>query len=247
MATKQTEDEAAATRQSDQGQKRHSGEQRQADQQAQASRNDQEQRPSQNRGSQTSQDSRLARRDMPSAFMTPFTLLQRVLTDDLASLFDQSIGRRSQAASRARPADRDLISWLPTIDVVQQGSELVVRADVPGVAADDLTVELSEDAMTISGERHEGRADENGGVYRFERAHGAFFREIPLPKGAIVDQAKASFKDGVLEIRVPAPPERVPRGRRLEIAQNDQVVATRDANKEDAPKRDDDPSSQQKR
>jgi HSP20 family protein len=202
---------------------------------------------SQNRGSQTSQDNRLARRDMSSAFMSPFTLLQRFFTDDIATLFDQSIGRRGQVPSRARPTDRNLIFWVPTIDVVQQGSELVVRADVPGIAPDDLTVEISEDAITISGERQEGRADENGGVYRFERAYGAFFREIPLPEGAIVDQAKATFKDGVLEIRVPAPPEQVSRGRRLEIAKDDQATPTRDANKEDAPKHTDEPSSQQKR
>jgi HSP20 family protein len=161
---------------------------------------------------------------MSSAFMSPFTLLQRFFTDDIATLFNQSIARRGRVPSRVRPADRNLIFWVPTIDVVQEGSELVVRADIPGVAADDLTVEVCEGAITISGERQEGRADENGGVYRFERAYGAFFREIPLPEGAIVDQAKASFKDGVLEIRVPAPPDQVSRGRRLEIGKDEQVA-----------------------
>jgi HSP20 family protein len=51
----------------------------------------------------------------------------------------------------ARQTYRDLISWAPKVDVVQQGNEFVVRADVPGVAADDLTVEIGEDAITISG------------------------------------------------------------------------------------------------
>lgn len=107
--------------------------------------------------------------------------------------------------------------------MVQRGNELVIRADLPGLNADDVTVEISDDTITISGERQEERADQNNGVYRYERAYGAFFREIPLPEGAIADQAKASFKDGVLEIAVPAPPEQVSRGRRLEISRGDQA------------------------
>jgi len=54
-------------------------------------------------------------------------------------------------------------------------------------------------------------------VYRSERSYGGFSRTIRLPEGAMTDQARASFKDGVLEIRMPAPPEQVTRGRRLEI------------------------------
>jgi HSP20 family protein len=76
---------------------------------------------------------------------------------------------------------------------------------------------VTDDAIVLSGQRKEEHVEDGGSVYRFERTYGAFFREIPLPEGAIVDQAKASFKDGVLEITVPAPPEQVSRGRRLEI------------------------------
>ena len=75
-------------------------------------------------------------------------------------------------------------------------------------------------AITISGERKQEHVEEKGSVYRFERTYGAFHREIPLPEGAIADQAKAAFKDGVLAITVPAPPEQVSRGRRLEISRD---------------------------
>ena len=110
------------------------------------------------------------------------------------------------------------IAWMPKIDVVQRNNELVIRADLPGVNPDDVVVEISEDAITISGERKQEHVEENGSVYRYERTHGTFYREIPLPAGAIANQAKASFKDGVLEIIAPAPPEQVSRGRRLEIS-----------------------------
>ena len=163
----------------------------------------------------------LERRNPSSLFMSPFTLLQRFFTDDLSAALDQSVGRRHRASK---------------VDVVQQGNELLVRADVPGVDATDLTVEISEDAITISGERKEDRVEENGGVYRVERAYGSFFREIPLPEGAIVDQAKARFKDGVLEITVPAPSAQVSRGRRLDISRDDNAEArkrTTDAERSD--------------
>ena len=57
-------------------------------------------------------------------------------------------------------------------------------------------------------------------MYRSERTYGSFYRQIPLPEGAMTDQAKASFKDGVLEITMPAPPDQVTRGRRLEIKES---------------------------
>jgi HSP20 family protein len=157
----------------------------------------------------------IARRDA-FPFASPFSLLQRFFNDDLMSLFDDLGTRRTQAAPATRA--QTAMAWTPKIDVVQRNNELVVRADLPGINPDDVSVEISDDAITISGERKQEHVEENGSVYRFERTHGAFYREIPLPKGAIANQAKASFKDGVLEITAPAPPEQVSRGRRLEIS-----------------------------
>ena len=99
-----------------------------------------------------------------------------------------------------------------------EGNELVIRADLPGLKADDVIVEVGDDAITISGEREQQHEDERGSVYRVERIYGRFLRTIPLPPGAMADQAKATFSNGVLEITVPSPPEQVSRGRRLEIA-----------------------------
>jgi len=160
-------------------------------------------------------DSQIARRDA-FPFASPFALLQRFFNDDLMSLFDELGGRRGQStpATRAQTA----IPWQPKIDVVHRHNELVVRADLPGMNPDDVAVEIGDNAITISGERKQEQVEESGSVYRFERTYGTFYREIPLPEGAITNQAKAAFKDGVLEITVPAPPEQVSRGRRLEIS-----------------------------
>ena len=172
------------------------------------------------RGDPRAEDSRrrdtgMARRDT-FPFTSPFSLLHRLFNDDLMSLFGEPGTRRTEVAPAMR--GQTAVAWMPKIDVVQRDNELVVRADLPGVNPDDVTVEISDDAITISGERKQEHVEEHGSVYRFERTHGAFYREIPLPKGAIANQAKASFKDGVLEITAPAPPEQVARGRRLEIS-----------------------------
>jgi len=231
MATKETD--AAATRQNQQRQERQSGEQSQGRQQNQADQQDQAQRDASGRQGQAGQDNRLARRDPSSGFMSPFTLLQRFFNDDVGSLFGQFAGHRGGMMRQAGGSNRDVTSWVPKVDVVQRGDQLVVRADLPGVKPDDVTVEISDDAITISGDRQDEHVEERGDIYRFERSYGAFLREIPLPEGAMVDQAKASFKGGVLEITVPAPPEQVSRGRRLEISQDDQAGKS-DVNKEGA-------------
>jgi HSP20 family protein len=83
------------------------------------------------------------------------------------------------------------------------------------MSKDDVTVDLTEHAITIQGERKHEHEEERGGYYHSERSYGSFSRTIPLPDGAMTDQAKANFKNGVLEITMPAPPATT--ARRLEI------------------------------
>jgi len=107
--------------------------------------------------------------------------------------------------------------WAPQIEVSQQNNELVVRADLPGMKREDISVDIRENELTISGERRQEQENNAGGYYQSERSYGSFYRVIPLPEGAMADQANATFKNGVLEVRMPAPPEQVTRGRKLEI------------------------------
>ena len=80
-----------------------------------------------------------------------------------------------------------------------------------------MKVEINDNVLTIQGERKQEHEEEREGWYRNERSYGSFYRAIPLPEGTISDSAKASFKNGVLEITLQAPPQEVSRGRRLEI------------------------------
>ena len=132
----------------------------------------------------------------------PFQTLER-FAEGMNRIFDEiGLGRGGARVSGYEGA----MTWAPRVDVSQHKGELIIRADVPGVDKDDLKINVTEDTVTIHGERHRAQEEERDGVYRCERSHGAFYRSIALPPGTATDQAKASFKDGVLEIRMPAAP-----------------------------------------
>ena len=100
--------------------------------------------------------------------------------------------------------------WVPATDMIETKDHLVLRADLPGVREDDLSVEIKDGLLTISGERKEDQTDEAEGYYRFERVHGAFARSLSLPDGIKPEAVDARFENGVLEVRIPKPEERKP-------------------------------------
>lgn len=117
-------------------------------------------------------------------------------------------------------SERESGMWSPQIETFQRGNEFIVRADLPGLSKDDVKVDLTEDSITLQGERREEHEEDREGYYRSERTYGSFYRVVPLPEGAIADSAKAQFNNGVLEIVLQAPPKEVSRGRRLEISES---------------------------
>jgi HSP20 family protein len=132
----------------------------------------------------------------------PFQALER-FADGVNRIFDElGLGRGGARVSGYEGA----MTWAPRVDVSQHKGELIIRADLPGVEKDDVKINVTEDTVTIHGERHRAQEEERDGVYRTERSFGAFYRSVALPPGTASDQAKASFKDGVLEIRMPAAP-----------------------------------------
>jgi HSP20 family protein len=91
----------------------------------------------------------------------------------------------------------------PAIDVFEKDGGLHVRAEVPGMTDKDLDIEVTEDSLTISGEKKEEKEVKEENYYRSERSYGKFTRRIPLPRTADSEKATAKFKDGVLEIDMP--------------------------------------------
>jgi HSP20 family protein len=102
------------------------------------------------------------------------------------------------------------------VEVSQTDSQYVVRAELPGLKPDDVQIEVTEDGLVLSGERTFERDLGKGGTHRTEIHYGRFYRVIPLPDGASVDQAKAKFENGVLEVTVPLAEETNKR-RRIQV------------------------------
>jgi len=112
--------------------------------------------------------------------------------------------------------------WTPEVEVFERDGHLTVRADLPGLKKEDVKVEVVDGALTISGERKDEKNEKGEGFYRTERTYGTFFRRIPLPEGAKAEESEATFKNGVLEVLMPAP-KREPTGRTLEIKEPTEV------------------------
>jgi HSP20 family protein len=101
--------------------------------------------------------------------------------------------------------------WIPAMDLVETGDEFVLRADLPGLAGDDVKIEVDDNVLTVSGERKSENEERKEGYYRVERAYGSFSRSLTLPEGVDPESVKASFDRGVLEVRIPKPEARKPR------------------------------------
>jgi HSP20 family protein len=82
---------------------------------------------------------------------------------------------------------------------------------------DDIKLDVSDDVLTIQGERNLEKKDEREGYCYSERNYGSFYRAVPLPDGAQAAKATANFQNGVLEVSVPVPARAEPKARRLEI------------------------------
>ena len=101
--------------------------------------------------------------------------------------------------------------WVPPMDLVEADDHFVLKADLPGLTEGDVSIEIQDNTLTISGERKAEHEARERGWYRIERSFGSFNRSLTLPDGVDADRIAASFTHGVLELRIPKPEERKPR------------------------------------
>jgi len=120
--------------------------------------------------------------------------------------------------------------WIPSMDVVETESHYVLRADLPGLGEEDVSIELDDNVLTVSGERKAEHQDKREGFVRIERAFGGFRRSLTLPEGVNPETVTATFDKGVLAVRIPKPEERKPR--RVAIQVGERPAAIEGAEKE---------------
>jgi HSP20 family protein len=100
---------------------------------------------------------------------------------------------------------RPLADWHPVCDVKENDKELIVHAELPGVDKDKVKLDVSQNILTVSGERSNVSRKENDRYHATERAYGYFSRSVALPDGVDPSSINATYKDGVLEVVVPKP------------------------------------------
>ena len=112
--------------------------------------------------------------------------------------FDQAFSDSAAASANGENSD-----WIPSVDIDQESDKFVVRADLPGVEPKDIQVTAENGVLTVAGERHFERKDEQSGKSRYERVAGRFVRRFTLPDNVQTDNIRARHSNGVLELTIP--------------------------------------------
>jgi HSP20 family protein len=125
---------------------------------------------------------------------------------DLRSRFDRVFGDDAEPRRQA---------WMPAVDVVRDDGALVLRADIPGIKPEEITIQVEDDVLTVSGAHEESTEEKEEDYVRRERRLGSFTRSMTLPRGVDASKIEAQTRHGVLEVRIPVPEE--PRKTSVEI------------------------------
>jgi HSP20 family protein len=132
----------------------------------------------------------------------PFQQLARMQQD-----IDAMLGRAGVRTSAAADAG----DWMPAMDVEQTGDGLVLRVDLPGIDPADVSVQVANGLLTVSGQRREEKEETHEGYVTRERRYGSFSRSLMLPEGVDEEDITADCRDGVLRISMPKPTTAQPR------------------------------------
>jgi HSP20 family protein len=139
----------------------------------------------------------------------PFAQLQRRMNSVFEDLFGRSSSDPWDAAGE----------FLPRVAVSETGKEVRISAELPGLDEKDVEVTVTNNMLTIKGEKKVEKEEEEGDYYHSERSYGYFDRTIALPQGIDADSAKAKFKKGVLKVTIPKKPEAQSSRRKIELTE----------------------------
>lgn len=131
------------------------------------------------------------------------------LRDEMNRLFTRTVGEAGGTSA-----------WTPVMDVFDHADAIVLKVELPGLAPEDIHIEVDDNVLTLKGERKFAEQIDEGRYYRLERPYGQFERSLTLPPAVKTDEITAHADDGVLEVRVPKAEEVKPR--RISVGQPSQ-------------------------
>jgi len=133
----------------------------------------------------------------PVSDLPPFVEHERQFEDLFRSHFPMTMA--PWWTRLAVPAGEDASS----VDIYEEGADVVVKAEIPGAKKEDIHVDINHKTVTIHGEKKKEEKVQRKNHARLERSYGSYVRTVNLPEEVQTDKARASFKDGVLQVRVP--------------------------------------------
>ncbi len=130
----------------------------------------------------------------------PYEEMRR-MRDWMDRMFEEVpyVGRRLPSETTGRALE----TVAPSVDVAEREDKLVIKADIPGVKKEDISVNVKGDMLEIGAERKEEKEEKGEGYVRRERTYGRYYRAIPLPVEVDAEKVNATFEDGVLSIEIP--------------------------------------------
>lgn len=155
----------------------------------------------------------------------PFTLL-RQMTSDVDRMFEKPAWPSFRWPAFRSRAATDTANWFPGIDVFEKDNQLITKVDLPGLKKEDVMVEVTDGHLAISGERKTEAEEKKEQFYKCEREYGSFYRVVPLPEGVKLEDVKATFTDGVLEVSIPLPARAEATPRKVEIQEAPKAAKT---------------------
>ena len=123
---------------------------------------------------------------------------------DMDRIMEDFFGRRMRPWWPERWSRREVMELeAPAVDLFEDKNEIVIKAELPGMEKENVEVKLTDHMLTIKGEKKKEEEVKEENYYRSERSYGSFIRTLELPADVHADKVKASFKNGILEVRLP--------------------------------------------
>ena len=148
---------------------------------------------------------------VPKDYWGPSWVSPAAMMSDIDRIFDDFRSEWERTFMVPRSFTTEFVR-APLIDLADNGKEYVLKAEVPGLNREDISIEVGENEIEISGETKAETSEENKekGYIRRERRYAKFYRSLPLPDSVVRDKVDAELKDGVLTVKLPksAPPEK---------------------------------------
>jgi len=126
----------------------------------------------------------------------------------------------SDVARRSPVTEEEMVqgAWIPPVDIYETGDSIVIKAELPGISKEDITLEVKDNTLAIRGEKKFEKDVKEENYHRVERSYGAFQRAFSLPSTVQQDKVKAKFRDGILEVTLPKAEEAKPKQIKVDVS-----------------------------